>query len=243
MTEKADNQKQQFTLGDFEGPLDLLLFLIKKNEINIYDIPVAEITEQYLEYLKFATKVDLDNITEFYVLAATLLFIKSRMLLPGEISMDEDMEDPRLELVEKLIDYQKYKKLSEIFMQRERETEWVIEREKKQQVLPFPDEEIWQQISVWDLLTTFSQIISSIAPEKIIDLYEPVTINEKIALVNEFLEQRSEIRFADLIVHDNSLMEIICSFLALLEMVKAKQIIAYQNKLFGDIRIKKRVKD
>jgi segregation and condensation protein A len=240
MTEKAENQKQQFTLGDFEGPLDLLLFLNKKNEINIYDIPIAEITEQYLEYLKFATKVDLDNITEFYVLAATLLFIKSRMLLPEDISMDDEIEDPRQELVDKLIDYQKYKKLSDLFRQRGQETEWAIEREKKQQVLPFHDESIWQQISVWDLLTSFSQIISSIAPDKIIDLYEPVSINEKITLIVEFLEERSEIRFMDLIVHGDSLMEIICSFLAVLEMIKSKQITAYQNKLFGDIRIKKR---
>ena len=232
--------KQQFKLKSFEGPLDLLLFLIKKNEINIYDIPIATITEQYLEYTSYATKVDLDNITDFYLMAATLLYIKSRLLLPLEISLDEELEDPRRELVEQLIEYQKYRKLSELMELKEKESEWVIEREKKQRILPFADNDIWEQISVWDLLTTFSTIISSISCEKIIDLYEEVSINEKIALVHEILENKAEFAFTDLIVRGGSIMEIICSFLAILELVKDKQVVVLQNKLFGDIHIRVR---
>ena len=106
-------------LDEFEGPLDLLLFLIKKQEINIYDIPIAKITEQYLEYLSYITKVELENITEFYLMASTLVFIKSRMLLPIEIDLEEELEDPRKELVEKLIEYQKYKKLSDLIAEKE----------------------------------------------------------------------------------------------------------------------------
>ena len=101
-----------FRVNDFEGPLDLLLFLIKKNEVNIYDIPIASITEQYLAYLDYSVSGDLASLTDFYALAATLLYIKSRMLLPVEIAVDdEDIDDPRKELVDKLIEYQKFKKL------------------------------------------------------------------------------------------------------------------------------------
>jgi segregation and condensation protein A len=88
-------EKQHFHLGDFDGPLDLLLFLIRKSEVNIYDIPIASITEQYLAFLGFATRVDLDTMTEFYLMAATLLYIKSKMLLPVELSMDVELDDPR----------------------------------------------------------------------------------------------------------------------------------------------------
>ena len=92
---------QRFRLKDFEGPLDLLLFLIKKNEVSIYDIPIASITEQYLEYLEMAAETSLDELTEFYSLASTLLYIKSRMLLPVEIDLGDEIEDPRRDLIEK----------------------------------------------------------------------------------------------------------------------------------------------
>ncbi len=236
------NSKHEFKLGQFEGPLDLLLFLIKKSEVNIYDIPIAAITEQYLDYLNYATRVDLDNITEFYVLAATLLYIKSRMLLPVELYLDDEFDDPRTELVEKLIEYQKYRKLSELMADQEKGAEWPVKREKKQNILPFVDDEIWKQVNVWDLLQSFSSLISTISSERIIDLYEEVTINEKITLINEFLESGNEFYFRDLLIKPDSILEIICSFLATLELIKAKRIIVLQNKLFGDIQIKSREK-
>jgi segregation and condensation protein A len=233
--------KQRFKLGEFEGPLDLLLFLIRKSEVNIYDIPIASITEQYLEYLRYSTRIDLDNITEFYLMAATLLYIKSRMLLPVEISIDEEIEDPRKELVERLIEYQRFKKLSELIAEKEREVEWIIERQKNQIALPFPDDgEIWEEISVWDLLRTFSSLIASISSERIIDLYEEVSVNEKITLIQEYLETRGEFLFTDLLGKGNSIMEIICSFLAILELIRIRQIVVLQNRLFGDIRIRAR---
>ena len=240
MADTTFSSKQEFKLRSFEGPLDLLLFLIKKSEINIYDIPIAAITEQYLEYLKFTTKIDLNNITDFYVMASTLLYIKSRMLLPIDIDMDEEVEDPRKDLIDRLIEHQKYKKLSKLVEEQEKSGEWIIKREKQQKILPFQDEEIWEQISVWDLLTTFSSIIGSISTEKIIDLYEEITINEKITLINEYLGSKGEFRFTDLMIRENSIMEAICSFLAILELVKSRQIIVLQNKLFGDILIKER---
>lgn len=236
--------KNKFILEDFEGPLDLLLFLIRKSEVNIYDIPIAHITEQYLSFLDLATKINLDDLTDFFLMAATLLLIKSRMLLPVEIGFDDDLEDPRQELVDRLIEYQKYKKFSELMAVKEEESEWHIERNKKQGILPFPeDDELWEKIDVWDLLSTFSTIISSLSTERIIDLYEEVSVNEKLSLIYEFLETRGEFFFTDLIVKADSTMEIICAFLAILESVKAKLIIILQNKLFGDIKIKERGKE
>lgn len=228
-----------FKLDAFEGPLDLLLFLIKKNEVSIYDIPIAAITEQYLQYVAYISKVDLDNITEFYVLAATLLYIKSRMLLPVEVDIDDEFDDPRQELVDRLIEYKKYKKLSELMEDKEKESEWVIERKKKQITLPFPeDEELWKEINVWDLLRTFSSLLSNLSSDRIIDLYEEVTVNEKISLINEYLEGKREFLFTDLLVQKSSVMDVVCAFLAVLESVRAKKIMIYQNKMFGDIRIK-----
>ncbi len=239
MEQNEQLQKQNFHLGEFDGPLDLLLFLIKRSEINIYDIPIAQITEQYLAYLDYAARIDLENITEFYVTAATLLYIKSRMLLPNEVYLDDEIEDPRMELVEQLIEYQKYKKLSELMMEKEKDAEWELERKKKQPVLPFPDdEELWEQMDIWELLKSFSRIISSLSSERIIDLYEEVTINEKISLISELLETKGEFLFTDLLTKSGSIMDIVCAFLAILDSVKLKKICIFQNKMFGDIRIR-----
>ena len=232
-------EKQHFHLGDFDGPLDLLLFLIKKSEVNIYDIPIASITEQYLSFLSFATNVDLDTMTEFYLMAATLLYIKSKMLLPVELSLDDELEDPRKELVEKLIEYQKFRKLSDLMADKEGEVEWIIERTRTQRILPFADEGIWEQVSVWDLLQTFSSLLSNLSSERIIDLYEEVSVNEKITLIAEILEQHEEFMFTDL-VKKRTILEIVCSFWAVLELVKERRIQVYQNRLFGDIRIRAR---
>lgn len=229
---------RHFRLKDFEGPLDLLLFLIKKNELNIYDIPVAHITEQYLQYLRAAAELNLEDMTEFHVMAATLLYIKSRMLLPIEIALEDDAEDPRQELVEKLIEYQKFKKLSELMEAKEREAEWFIERKKMQRLLPFAEEELLEQPDVRDLLKTFSSLMSGLSEERIIDLYEEVSVNEKIALITEFLDTRGECTFSDLLIRKGSLIEMVCTFLAILEAVKIRMIVIVQSRLFGAIEIR-----
>ena len=219
--------------------MDLLLFLINKNEVNIYDIPIAEITEQYLEYLDYAIEPDLDNLVDFYSMAANLIYIKSRMLLPVEVSVDdEDIEDPRSELVDKLIEYQKYKKLSELMEEKESEAEWFFERKKIQHALPFGEEELWERVDTWDLLKTFSQLMSNYKAEHILDLYEEVSVNEKITLMNEFLEKKGECMFTDLIVRKGNLMDVVCAFMAILEAVKFKMASIWQNRMFGDIKIR-----
>jgi segregation and condensation protein A len=227
-----------FKLKEFEGPLDLLLFLIKKNEVNMYDIPIAQITEQYLEYVGYAAEIDLEELTEFHSLAVSLLYIKSRMLLPAELETDDEIEDPRQELVDRLIEYQRFKKLTQLMEEKEREAEWVIERKKLQRPLPFGDDTLWEKVDVWDLLTTFSGLMAHISGEQIIDLYEEVSINEKITLMAELLENRGECSFTDLVVRNGSVMDIVCAFLALLEAVKIRMAVIFQNRMFGDILIR-----
>ncbi|MDR0878545.1 MAG: segregation/condensation protein A, partial [Treponema sp.] len=212
--------------------------LIKKNEVNIYDIPIAQITEQYLEYLTYAESLDLEEASEFHALAATLLHIKSRTLLPVEMDLGDDMADPRQELVERLIEYQKFKKLSELMEEKEKEAEWVIERRKLQRSLPFADGNLWERVDIWDLLKTFSNLMSNLPGERIIDMYEEVSVNEKITLLSELLENRGECSFTDLVVRSSSVMDIVCAFLAILEAVKLRMIQIFQNRMFGDILIK-----
>jgi len=237
---ETSGQGRKFRLKDFEGPLDLLLFLIKRNDMNIYDIHIASITEQYLECLKNEDGIDLDELSEFYNLAATLLLIKSRMLLPLGSMDDEDLEDPRQSLIEKLIEYQKYKKLSGLMEQREMEVEWRLERSCMQRILPFPvvdDKDLWEDLDVWDLLKTFSSLVQNFSSEKIIDLYEEVSLHEKLALVHELLERQGEFSFIQLITRPRSALDLACAFLAMLDAVKNKIIRIKQHRLFGDIRI------
>ena len=246
VAEKNQKVKRTYVAGSFEGPLDLLLFLIKESEINIYDIPVSQITEQYLEYLDYAVQTDLGDLSEFYKWAAKLLEIKSRMLLPVEITYDDDdIEDPRQELVEKLIEYQKFKKLSELMEEKENLADWNFERSKIQRVLPFEEKESeWEQIDTWELLQQmqklFRNMVSQYSNEKILNMYEEISVNEKITLMNELFEQKSECMFSDLITRANNEMDIVCAFMAILEAVKFKMITIYQHRLFGDIKLCKR---
>lgn len=235
-----NHEGHRFQVGSFEGPLDLLLFLIRKNEINIYDIPIALITEQYMDYLKTLSTPELEDLTEFYLMAATLLHIKSRMLLPIPDDQLEDWEDPRKELIEKLIEHQKFRQLSEHLEKGYDQSEWTIERRKKERYLPFLEADNWEEITIWDLLKCFSGIMKGLTPEAVINLYEEISINEKMALINEFLESKKQFNFFDIITKPDSPLDVVCAFLALLEMVKIKKVVVLQNKLFGDILIKGR---
>jgi segregation and condensation protein A len=229
-----------FKLNDFEGPLDLLLYLIRKNEVNICDTSIAAITEQYLNYLRSAEAMDLEDVTEFHVMAATLLLIKSRTLLPVDVEDDGDLIDPRQDLVERLIEYQKFKKLSDLMEDKEKEAEWVVERKKMQHNLPFTDTDLWEKVDIWSLMKTFAALMRGIPGERIVDLYEEVTVNEKVTLLTELLENKGECYFTELIVRSRSVMDIVCAFLAILESVKVRMIIVLQNRMFGDILIRPR---
>jgi len=242
-TAVATEEKKAYRVGEFEGPLDLLWSLIRESKVNIYDIPIAQITEQYLEYLDYAIQTDLGDLSEFYSWAAKLIYIKSKMLLPVDVSFeDDDEEDPRQELVDKLIEYQKFKKLSSLMEEQEDNSEWNFERKKIQRVLPFEEaEEMWEEIDTWELLqqmqSLFKNMMGQYSNEKILNMYEEISVNEKITLMNEILEDRKECMFTELLTRPGNEMDIICAFMAILEAVKFKMIRILQNKLFGDIKI------
>lgn len=226
-----------FKLDNFEGPLDLLLYLINKNEVNIYDIPVSKITEQYLYILNNAQESDVDNMSEFYLLASTLLLIKSRMLLPVKAPDYED-EEPRRELIAQLVEYQKFKKLSGLMEERVREAKWIIDM-KKRRFAASSQSELWQEVQPDELLKAFSVFASKLPVEHIIDMAEEVSVNEKIALLSELMEQKGECTFDELIKNKDSLLEFICAFLAILEAAKMNMINIYQHSIFGIISIHK----
>ena len=241
--EAGGREKRKYKIKDFDGPLDLLWTLIRDNKFSIYDIPIAEITEQFLEYLDYAASVDLGDLSDFYKWAARLIYIKSRMMLPVEVKIEDglDFDDPREELVEHLIEYQKFKKLSDLIEGKQEENEWNFERSKVQRLLPFEDENMWEKIDTWDLLEQmqkiFKTLMSQYTDQKILDVYEEISVNEKITLMNELLEKQSECMFSDLIIREGNILDVICAFMAILEAVKFKMAAIYQNRLFGDIKI------
>ena len=236
-------QKRSFTFGEFDGPLDLLWSLIRENKINIYDIPISEITEQFLDYLDYAVELNLQDLSEFYLWAAKLTSIKSRMLLPVEVRDIEDKkEDPREELVQQLIEYQRFKKLSVLMEEQVEQSEWSFERKKIERILPFDDDDAqWKKMDTWALLQDMQKIfknLTNINPdEKILNMNEDIGPNEKIALMQELLENKGECMFTDLITRRGNELDVICAFMAILDAVKRKMADIYQNKMFGDIKI------
>ncbi len=238
-TDKEPDGKE-FLLESFEGPLDVLLYLIQKSEVNIYDIPISEITEQYLAYLKGAKDLDLGNLTLFYKMAADLLYIKSRMLLPVDLEFDEEYEDPRQELVERLLEYQKFRKYTELLTNTGGSSEMFIMRKDSQFRLPFGDEEIFVGVTLQDLLATFTKMMTSITPSKVFNVYESVTVNEKIALMHELFETKPYITLEEVIVHLDQILHIVCAFMAILDACKFHLIKLEQSESYSQILIRKR---
>ena len=242
--ETESRPRKKFSVGEFQGPLDLLWSLIRESKINLYDIPIAQITEQYLDYLDSIVETDLSDLREFYSWAAKLVYIKSRMLLPVEVAYDDgdDIEDPRQELVDKLIEYQKFKKLSELMEEQEDDSAYTFERKKIQRMLPFDDAESqWERVDTWELLQQmqkiFRNMVSKYSNEKVLNMYEEISVNEKITLMNEKLDEAGSCMFTDLITRHGNEMDVICAFMALLEAVKFKMATIFQSRLFGDIKI------
>mgnify|MGYP001153366142 CR=1 FL=1 len=236
----AQQGKTTFHISSFEGPLDLLLFLIQKSEINIYDIPISEITEQFLSYLRDQQVTELADLTQFYKMAADLLYIKSRMLLPVDLEFDEEYQDPRQELVERLLEYQKFRKYTELLTNSSGSSEFFISRKSSEFRLPFGDEQLFGDISLQDLLSTFTRLMTTITPNKVFNVYESVTVNEKIALMQELFEQQDYITIEQLIIHLDTILHIICSFMAILDACKLNMITLVQTNPFGPILIRKR---
>ncbi len=229
----------QVRLEVFEGPLDLLLFLIKKNEVNIFDIPVAQITEQYLEYLELMELMDLNISGEFLVMAATLMHIKSKMLLPPEeVPEEEEVEDPRVELVKRLLEYSKFKEAAIALREKElrRKEEFIRAGGRSQ----FTDEEggIYFEASLFDLINAFSKAVGRVSKEAFQEIIrDEVTVEQKIHELLHLLVNNAVIYFMDLFKKAKTKMEVVATFLAILELIRLKEIIARQRSVFGEIEI------
>lgn len=222
----------------FEGPLDLLLHLIKKNEVSITDIPIALITEQYLATMELMQTLDLDLAGEFLVMAATLIHIKSRMLLPAgeEEAEEEEGVDPRAELVRRLLDYQRYKEAAAELEQREVLTRDVFVRASAPTEEAGPRE--FREVSVFELLGALKRVIDRLPKDVVHEVtLEKVSVREKMTLLLDKLRDQSRVVFESLFAGVKSRIEIVVTFLAMLELVKVRAIRIYQDDMAGPIVI------
>ena len=237
-------------LQAFEGPLDLLLHLIDKNKINIYDIPIADITDQYMEYLAEMKKRDLNVMSEFLLMAATLLDIKSRMLLPKEVSEEGEEEDPRQELVEKLLEYKLYKFMS--YELRDRQKDASLNYYKEQDL---PDEvvkyrpkadvgELLDGMTLSKLHAIFKTMIRRQADriDPIRSTFgtlekEEVDMDQKWLYVEAYIREHGKVSFRELLGAQTSKMQVIITFLVILELMKMGRISIVQEQIFDDIHI------
>jgi segregation and condensation protein A len=229
-------------LNIFEGPLDLLLFLIKKEKIDIYDIPISRVTEQYLEYLKLMELLDLEIAGEFLVMAATLMHIKSKMLLPQDetdLEAQED-EDPREELVRRLLEYKRYKEAA-VQLQRMRDEHKDVFLRKgtggKEKIVS--DEGVdYFEASLFDLITAFRKVLKEVPRETFHKIIKnKFSVSDKIHEIYHILAKQPRIYFSSLFQNANDKDELIVIFLAILELVKMREILTVQKGFFEEIEI------
>ena len=237
-------------LQAFEGPLDLLLHLIEKNKVDIYDIPIVEITEQYLDYVSKIPKDDLDLASEFLVMAATLIDIKSRMLLPKEIDENGEEIDPRAELVEKLIEYKMYKYAAvelrdmQVYAGKSMYKQPTVPEEVSKYEPPVNLDSLLADVDLNKLNDIFQMVlkrqVDKIDPVRSkfgkIEM-EEVSLPDKITYVSTTLKKRKKCKFKQLLEEAHSKVEVIVSFLAILELIKVGEIEVRQDETFGEIYI------
>jgi segregation and condensation protein A len=238
----------------FEGPLDLLLHLLEKNKVNIYDIPIAEITNQYLEYVAEMQRQDLNVVSEFMVMAATLIDIKSRMLLPKPKTEEEEEEDPRAELVQQLLEYKMYKCMAYELKDRQIDAEHVMYKEPT----------IPEEVAAYEEPVNLEELIGDVTLAKLNDIFrsimkkqvdkidpvrskfgrierEEVSMSEKMAYLEDYCKSHRQFSFRNLLEAQASKMEVIVTFLSILELMKVGTIYISQEHTFADIQIESRV--
>jgi segregation and condensation protein A len=222
----------------FEGPMDLLVHLIKKNEINIYDIPIALVTEQYLQYLGWMDAMNIDYAAEFVVMASTLTQIKSRLLLPLHLEEDGEGEDPRQAIVRPLLEYLKLKSAAEQLAERPLLGEDTFTRPAKTAALAVAGDEEVIKIGLFELIDAFQRILAGLPDDARLEFTtDTVSVKERISQIADELEARGSLTFYELFSDQPSRSEIVVTFLAILEMVKLALIRLVQHVNSGIIRI------
>lgn len=235
------DQDYKVKLEVFEGPLDLLLYLIKRDEVDIYDISLERITQQYLEFMEAFKVLDLEVAGEFIVMAANLIYLKSRTLLPVSVQPPEgeaEEEDPRWELVRQLLEYKKFKDVAAQLHQREVAQEALFSRVPES--VDAPAERPLGDVSVFDLINAFNGILKRInQKEDLREIFEEnYTVSDKIELVLKLMSSGVPMLFTELFSSVVSRAEIVVTFLAVLELIRVKQLKAVQTTDFGDIELR-----
>lgn len=231
-------------LEHYEGPLDLLLDLIRKQQINIYDIPIAKITQQYLEYVQHAMDLDIELSAEFVYMAATLIHIKSRMLLPRDPELEkiDPQEDPRKELVDRLLEYERFKSAAAM-LQEKRMIEEAIWSNPQIQQFVNEDEGPGLAVTLFDLVKTFEQVLERAKNRPLYEVNkEEVSVPDMILFLKNTLKQLPAgrgVALVPLFEQQRSRRAMICLFLAVLEMVKQQAIRLMQSESFGEIEVKR----
>src|SRR6204780_1254400 len=226
----------------YEGPLDLLLDLIRKQDIDIYDIPIARITEQYLAYVEKIRELDVNVAADFIYMAAVLIHIKSKMLLPRDPSAKaEELEDPRTELVNRLLEHEKFKSAAQMLLQKQQIEDAVLTNPALKEFMDAEGTEPEMAADVIDLVKTFQQILERVRTRPVINVdEETVTVGQMIDYLRRRLALESRpIRLKQLLMRVPSRHALVCMFLALLEMVRLQAIQVRQDQMFGEIAIRK----
>ena len=246
----------QVKLQVFEGPLDLLLHLIDKNKVDIYDIPIVTITDQYMEYINSLKEARLDVMSEFLVMAATLLSIKSKMLLPKAVVEEggEEAEDPRAELVAQLLEYKLYKSMSYELRDRQMDADRIfykaptIPEEVLKYEQPVNIDELVSDLTLQQLNDIFKQVMSRV--ENRVDPIrskfgkikkEEVSLEDKMVYMNSYAKTHKSFSFKQLLMECHTRTEVVVTFLCILEMMKSGQITIFQEHTFDDIAIESKI--
>ncbi len=230
----------QVRIENFEGPLDLLLHLIKKNEINIYDIPVAIIAQQYLEYLEAMEELNLNVAGDFLVMAATLLQIKSKMLLPADERVDDEEEgpDPREELVRRLLEYKAYKEAAHQLDSQEKMWREIFWREHIPAVEQVEEDLPLENVSLFDLVDALKEVLDRNPSSRLLEIVpDNLTVRERMNLILETLEGKESVSFAALFEGPSYRVVIVVTFLALLELMRLRVARVFQAETFGPILV------
>lgn len=226
-------------VGNFEGPLELLLHLIKKNEVNIYDIPIALITQQYLDTLDLMKSLNLSIAGEFLVMAATLIHIKSKTLLPpSEAEEGEEEGDPRQELVARLLEYQKFKDAAERFEEREDFWREIFRREPAPTPELLPEEIPLVDLSLYDLLDALKQVLARIPDKRVLQVtIDELTVKDRMQFLIDRLEPTESALFEDLFSEVRTRHAVVVTFLALLELIRLGLLRVVQADACGPLRL------
>lgn len=227
-------------LDIFEGPFDLLLYLIKKSEVNVYDIPITTILEQYLEYLELMRLLDLNIAGEFIVTAATLMQIKSRMLLPQEVNLAEeisdDEKDPRAELVKRLLEYKQFKEAAGQLRLKERARQDIFKRPHT--LDETESNEPYFEASLFDLINAFSKAIKDVPKELFYEVIkDEFTVEGKVHDLLHMFMNKNHIKLTQLFSQARNKLEMIVTFLAVLELIRLREVLVVQKSIFGEIEV------